>query len=389
MADSGDTDKNPFLSRPVPHYTEMPPPVTVPARLEDSLRSRLGHLMLPQHPRDMATPDFHRESHTKRVSSSEQRTCPENTESERPNKRRVPGECNGQMSSNNRYISPSKHPQTHGACPLDIGARREIDTPSHEGETQVEFRQEDSLLGDISWRTAPYAEGEDMIQLILLAETAEKQDYIGFMPPFGDARMLERAAATQNANLPALMTPSPSGSSDVNILESGLIPEKHSGDAHNLTPPMSRSNTGSSKSSEDISHDIQQLDLAPAQETQEENRPAAEQRILAAPTIAYKHPDDNDKIIEAAQILCGFLTLKREEEALAQKQDAPSVPSALGNVHSRLGRNDKYAGQFRSRLSGIPVKDLSLEQFHSVLDQSTDDSDADTEDDPQWIGYSQ
>jgi hypothetical protein len=152
-----------------------------------------------------------------------------------------------------------------------------------------------------------------------------------------------------------------------------------------MTP--SRSGTGSNNSSgENTSHVSQQVDLAPEQAMPEENSAVAEQPILAAPSIAYKHPEYPLEMIEAANIL---LQLNREEKAeLARKKDTASAPSDSGGVLSRSGRRNEPVGHTRDRQrSGNMYTGFSPAEFDAYIDQQS--SDGDTEDDPDLINVLQ
>ncbi|KAN0110065.1 hypothetical protein V8E51_006452 [Hyaloscypha variabilis] len=330
----------------------------------------------------MATPDFRQNSPSTGAHSPELSMRADHTGSERSNERQFVGDHNDQASSEDMYTSPSTTPHTREACPFDVRTREEIAVPKADG-AQEETRQEEPLIGELSPNTLGSAEGQELPKS---AERAGTQEHIRVPPPLDNIAAAESVEATPKGNKPKPLSPPNSEPSPTKNLESSLAQENYSKDAHTLMTP-SRSGTGSNNSSgENTSHVSQQVDLAPEQAMPEENSAVAEQPILAAPSIAYKHPEYPLEMIEAANIL---LQLNREEKAeLAGKKDTASAPSDSGGVLSRSGRRNEPVGHTRDRQrSGNMYTGFSPAEFDAYIDQQS--SDGDTEDDPDLINVLQ
>jgi hypothetical protein len=412
-----ETYPNTISSGYKPHYTNPPPPLTEPAKLEDSLHNRLGHIMLPRHPANMAPSDFDQMSETKRPLglaltpsidwNDDTRTC--RMESERPNKRQFKGEYNNQKTSDNGYTSSFMAPQAQGAAPVDNPTRQEIAGPNEDGDAIRGSSQKDPQSGDNPERNTPVAEGEGLDPLVMLADMAAKQEYIGTWPLLKDPPVPVTIATTPKASLTALLplspsrspeskgiedvrtqqqqptallSPSPSKSPESRGTEGVHTNEQQPTRRDNPTPPRSHKGTESSQSSEDTSQAAQELVLAQAQATQRENSLTAEKSVLVAPQIEWKYPHDHDherdpEAREAARIL---LTLRYPEKMQVDPtQDGPSAPSVSRNICPMVGRNARYTSR-----DNPAVKEMSTEQFNTFLDNrhSPNDSDSDTIDDP-------
>ena len=364
-----DSYRGAFPSRRVPHYKDPPPPLTVPATLGDSLRSKLGHLMLSRHPinmtEKMATPDFGQESSRKRVRSPEQLMVAEDMKSDRPTKRPFAGEYSGEMSSDVSCIF-SKSQNTEGGCLDSHMGREKIATPI-EG-------------------VAPFAEGEDKTGLTVLAEAAASMNYIVESGPLHNATSSDMLEATPTAGRTALLTPPLPKDQQIKTSENVGTPKNGPEDAQNLTPPMSRIDSESSDSFEEGT--ASPTHKSPAQKLQEGSALAAENPVLAPPAIGDKYRvcgQEDQEMIEAALTLCEFSRAAWQgEEECAREQAACFAPSTSGHAHSGLGKNVAHAGPAWSQRPKVLTKDLSTQEFNSHLDQLPDDSDA-TIDDPDWL----
>jgi len=388
----GLADNNPGASsyRPVPHYTQPQPPLIVPAALDDSLRrdSRLGHLTMPRHPIDMARSDSHQEYRGKRARDQEKYDGSENME-DRPNKKPFAGEYAGEMSTKIAYVPFSEYPQTDGGCLAPVIQNGESAAPI-EKSTPSKVRHEELLVGDISspaWKSASYAEGEDMTQVSTLAESAETRDYIVESAPLDKTTTSDEMEATPKNSRIALITPPLPKGQQIQTLQGISTPKKSPGDAQNLTPPMSRGGSGNNNSPAEGTARASPTDLAPLQYSPKRAAPVAEHQVLVAPAIEYKYPYYDQEMYEAAVILCEFSRLAwKEEEERARKQVAQFAPSASGYGDSQLGRSLNHAGQFQTSQPGNRYTGLSDEQWDHVFDQVSDDG---TEIDPHWSEISQ
>jgi hypothetical protein len=413
-----ETYRNTISSGYKPHYTNPPPPLTEPAKLEDSLHNKLGHIMLPRHPANMAPSDSDQMSEMKwalglaRTPSidwnDDTRTC--HMESETPNERQFKGGYNNQEASDNGYTSSFMAPQAQDAAPVDNPTRQEIAGSNEDGDAVRGSSQKAPQSGDIPESNTPVAEEAGLDPLVMLADMAAKQEYIGTWPLLKDPPVPVTVATTPKASLTALLPPSPSrnpeskGIEDIRTKEqqpTALLspspsksPESRGTEsAHtnepqptrreNPTPPRSHKGTESSQSSEeDTSQAAQELVLAQAQATQRENSLTAEKSVLVAPQIEWKYPHDHGhkrdpEAREAARIL---LTLRYPERVrIDLTQDGPSAPSVSRNLCPMVGRSAWYTSH-----NNPPVKEMSTEQFNTFLDNrhSPNDSDSDTIDDP-------
>jgi hypothetical protein len=331
-------------------------------------------------------------------------------ESERANKRQFKGEYNNQKASDNGYTSSLMTPQAQGTAPVDNPTRQEIAGSNKDGDAIRGSSQKDLQSGDNPERNTPVAEGEGLDTLVMLADIAAKQEYIGTWPLLKDPPVPVTVATTPKASLTALLPPSPLRSPESKGIEdvrtkkqqpTALLPpspskspesrgtesvhtnEQQPTKRENSTPPRSHKGTKSSQSSEeDTSQAVQELVLAQAQATQRESSLAAEKSVLVAPQIEWKYPHGHDherdpEAREAARIL---LALRYPEKMQVDPtQDRPSAPSVSRNLRPMVGRNARYTSH-----GNPPVKEMSTEQFNTFLDnrQSPNDSDTDTIDDP-------
>jgi hypothetical protein len=130
-------------------------------------------------------------------------------ESDRANKRQFKGEYNNQKASDNGYTSSFMAPQAQGAAPVDNPARQEIAGSNEDGDAVRGSSQNDPQSGDNPERNTPVAKGEGLDPLVMLADIATKQEYIGTWPLLKDPPVPVTVATTPKTSLTALLPPSP------------------------------------------------------------------------------------------------------------------------------------------------------------------------------------
>lgn len=346
---------------------------------------------------------------------------------ERPKKRRFKEENNNRERIEHLSFMA---PQAEGAAPVDVPVAQESmesDGLNEENKILREGSQEDPRIGDISWRAAPRAEGEDLTQLHILANMASQCEYIIIPLSLEGPQMLAESNTSSKASSQPFLSPATS-ISESKSPERVDNPDNQSGEREIPTPPMSQRGKKISKSSEeDASKDAHEFALALAQATQQRNSLAYKQPLLAAPLIGLKHPQGNaiSRVLDVPgfqgqhrEAECNNLDVEEDVEKNApwclirlsekghhdyqqqqkketeemeadQTQDVHSAPSVFRNLGPRLGKNTEYISH-ASRPAN-PFSNMSRDQFDTYLDNqpNPNDSDSDTLDDPQWVRTSE
>jgi hypothetical protein len=381
-----------------------------PAKFENSLHNRLGHVMFPSHPENMAPFGFDQMSH-KDTSLSLARTSSANwnyytdthqMKSERPRKWKTLADYINQKNNDSGYTSSFTSAQSQSAAAL-MG--QEIAASNKDCNSTINLLQKDPRISVISETTVPVVEGEDLNPLLVLADLAANQEYVGIwthpkdlqipltvaITPKTSSRALQppptlmsleskdtEGIATKEQQLPALLSPSlsetpESKDSKKNQLRERQIP----------TPPRSQTGTsGSRDSGDDKSQVGQECIMGKTQTTQGDNNNGAGKVVLTIPRIELKYPLEPDHEVNKASWILLDLKHGRETE-VDLTQDGSNAPSVSRSVHQRVRGSAGYTSG-----NNPPVREMSAEQFNTFLDNHHNESESDSDTtivDPRWV----
>jgi hypothetical protein len=275
--------------------------------------------------------------------------------------------------------------QIRSIDPADVSMEQDMEGSNEESLTSEGVRNAPEIAR-LSVRYMALAENWD--QLHMLADLAEKQEYIGTWSCPQELRMSAKPATSQRRSSRALQTPSPSKTPETKSPENVHTPGEQLIARQTYTPPKSRNSASSSLNSEaDLPQASLPATLGLAQATQGENNivarnPAATLQISnEEATALYAGFDDKEK--EACKILA---TIKEKEKIVARilKQNQKLghqrgvSPSLSGHLHLKGGKSFDPAPAFEEQ-SKTTSNNNSDENYQAFIDNiPEDESDCDT-----------